>query len=121
MDAGIFPVGSRRRRAALAQSPGIPFDELPYQCFQEARSILIADRAEKLKKIETERFRITRLQEMDPNTFPGGDVYKQRRLRSMMAELEKLKILADINDPNVKRRFEDGLGMQSSSGLWRRS
>jgi len=28
----------------------------------------------------------------------------------MQAELEQLKILADINDPNVKRRFEDGKG-----------
>jgi large subunit ribosomal protein L35 len=113
--AGSFPIGSRRRRAALAHSPGVPFDELPYQCFQEARKILIADRAEKLKKIETERARIARLQEVDPNTFPGGDVYKQRRLRSMAEELEKLKIHADINDPNVKRRFEDGLGMASAS------
>ncbi|KIW86344.1 hypothetical protein Z517_01740 [Fonsecaea pedrosoi CBS 271.37] len=108
--AGQFPVGSRRRRAALAQSPGIPFDELPYQCFQEARKILIADRAEKLAKIETERARIARLRDVDPSTFPGGEVYKQRRLNSMLAELEKLKILADINDPNVKRRFEDGKG-----------
>ncbi|KIW91006.1 uncharacterized protein Z519_08789 [Cladophialophora bantiana CBS 173.52] len=108
--AGQFPVGSRRRRAALAHSPGIPFDELPYQCFQEARKILIADRAEKLKKIETERARIARLREVDPSTFPGGELYKQRRINSMLAELEKLKILADINDPNVKRRFEDGKG-----------
>lgn len=110
MRTGHFPIGSRRRRAALAHSPGIPFDDLPYQCFQEARKILIADRAEKLKKIETERARIARLREVDPNTFSGGEMYKQRRLKSMLAELEKLKILADINDPNVKRRFEDGKG-----------
>ncbi|KAK4938791.1 mitochondrial 54S ribosomal protein YmL35 [Elasticomyces elasticus] len=108
--AGKPPIGSRRRRAALAQSPGIAFDQLPYQCFQEARKILIEDRAEKLKKIETERARIAHLQDVDPSTFPGGEVYKQRRLRSMQAELEQLKILADINDPNVKRRFEDGKG-----------
>jgi large subunit ribosomal protein L35 len=115
--AGRVPIGSRRRRAALAHSPGIPFDQLPYQCFQEARKILIADRAEKLKKINTERARIARLQEVDPNTFPGGDAYKQRRLRSMKAELEKLKILADINDPNVKKKFEDGLGEQVHSEI----
>jgi len=108
--AGTQPIGSRRRRAALAQSPGVPFDQLPYQCFQEARKILIEDRAEKLKKIETERARIARLQEADPNSFPGGEAYKQKRLKSMHAELERLKILADINDPNVKRRFEDGKG-----------
>lgn len=109
--AGQQPIGSRRRRAALAQSPGISFDQLPYQCFQEARKILIADREEKLKKIETERRRIARLRDVDPNNFPGGEAYKQKRLTSMQAELEKLKILADINDPNVKRRFEDGKGV----------
>lgn len=108
--AGEYPIGSRRRRAALADSPGIPFDELPYQCFQEARKILVEDRAEKLKKIETERGRIARLREVDPSTFPGGEMYKQKRLSSMTAELEKLKIHADINDPNVKRKFEDGNG-----------
>ncbi|KIV93460.1 hypothetical protein PV10_04672 [Exophiala mesophila] len=108
--AGIRPIGSRRRRAAIANSPGVPFDQLPFQCFQEARKILIADREEKLQQIETEKARIARLSEVDPNTFPGGDAYKQRRLRSMHTQLEKLKILADINDPNVKKRFEDGKG-----------
>lgn len=107
---GRQPVGSRRRRAALAQSPGIPFDQLPYQCFQEARKILVEDRAEKLEKIEIERARIARLRDVDPATFPGGEVYKQKRLASMQVELERLKILADINDANVKRRFEDGKG-----------
>jgi large subunit ribosomal protein L35 len=116
--SGTLPIGSRRRRAALAKSPGIPFDQLPYQCFQEARQILIADRQEKLKKIEIERARIARLKEVDPNTFPGGEAYKQKRLRSMQAELERLKILADINDPNVKRRFEDGKGIHRSIHRW---
>ncbi|KAK5047030.1 hypothetical protein LTR84_006972 [Exophiala bonariae] len=106
-------IGSRRRRAAIAKSPGIAFDELPYQCFQEARKVLVADREEKVKKIEVERARITRLNSLDSNTIPGGEAAKQRRLRSMEAELQKLKILADINDPNVKRRFEDGKGDMS--------
>lgn len=104
-------IGSRRRRAAIAKSPGIAFDELPYQCFQEARKILIADREEKVKKIEMERARITRVNSLDPSTIPGGEPAKQRKLRSMEAELQRLKILADVNDPNVKRRFEDGKGM----------
>jgi hypothetical protein len=108
--AGTPPIGSRRRRAAQAQTLNVPFEELPYQCFQEARKILIEDRAEKLKQIETERGRIARWKELDPNTLSGGDMSKQRKLKSMEAQLEKLKILADINDPNVKRRFEDGLG-----------
>lgn len=109
-NAGTPPIGSRRRRAAQAQTSNIPFNELPYQCFQEARKILIADRAEKLRQIDTERARIARLREADSSTLPGGDVSKQKRLKSMQTELERLKILADINDPNVKRRFEDGLG-----------
>lgn len=72
---------------------------------------MIADREEKVKKIETERSRIARLNTVDSATFPGGEAYKQKRLRSMEAELERLKILADVNDPNVKRRFEDGNGI----------
>ncbi|EXJ84278.1 hypothetical protein A1O3_04945 [Capronia epimyces CBS 606.96] len=108
--AGRPPVGSRRRRMALAQSPRIPFEQLPYQCFQEARKILIEDREEKLRKIEIERARIARVREADPSTFRGGEAFKQKRLASMEAELERLKILADINDPSVKRRFEDGKG-----------
>jgi len=95
---------------ALAQSQGIPFDQLPYQCFQEARKILIEDRQEKVKQIESMRTRIARLQEADSNIHRGGEAYKQKRLDSMRRELEHLKILADINDPNVKRRFEDGKG-----------
>jgi len=85
---------------------------LPYQCFQEARKVLLADREEKLKQIEVERARIARLKEADPE-LSGGELRKQHRLRSMSITLEKLKILADTNDPAVKRRFEDGLGDMS--------
>ena len=108
--AGVPPIGSRRRRAALQNSPNIPFEQLPYQCFQEARKLLLADREEKLKQIETERDRIARLRATDP-AEKGGEVLKQRRLRSMEKHLEQLKIHADINDPIVKKRFEDGNGM----------
>lgn len=115
--AGRQLIGSRRRRAAIAKSPGIAFDQLPYQCFQEARNVLIADREEKVKKIEVERARIARLTSVDSNTIPGGEASKQRRLKSMGAELERLKILADVNDPDVKRRFEDGKGICNSPSL----
>jgi large subunit ribosomal protein L35 len=104
------PKENKRRQVIRANTTSIPFDELPYQCFQEARKILVADRAEKLKQIETERARIERLKETDPSIFRGGQAYKERRIRDMQGTLEKLKIYADINDPNVKRRFEDGLG-----------
>ncbi len=104
------PIGSRRRRVALQDTSGIPFEQLPYQCFQEARKILIADREEKLKQIETDRARIIRLRDSDP-ALSGGEARKQQRLKGLMDKMEHLKILADINDPLVKRRFEDGLGM----------
>lgn len=107
--AGTPPVGSRRRRMALAQSQGVPFDQLPFQCFQEARKILIEDRKEKLEKIQLMRTRIERLR----NDAAGNELYKEKRLNSMRNELEHLKILADSNDPNVKRRFEDGKGKRT--------
>jgi large subunit ribosomal protein L35 len=107
--AGTPPIGSRRRRVALQGTSNVPFEQLPYQCFQEARKILLADREEKLKQIELERARIARLKDADPE-LSGGELRKQNRLRSMNRTLEKLKILADINDPMVKKRFEDGLG-----------
>src|SRR5215469_16763277 len=53
MKAGITPIGSRRRRAALRTSDNIPFEQLPYQCFQEARKVLQQDREEKLRLIQT--------------------------------------------------------------------
>ena len=112
--AGTPPIGSRRRRVALSQSDGVAFSKLPYQCFQEARQILISDRAEKLQQIKTERERIQRL--LSKQTSNEADEgYKQRRLKSMQNHLEKLKILADINDPLIKKRFEDGLGKRSRS------
>src|SRR2546423_10350424 len=107
--AGTPPIGSRRRRVALHGTSNVPFEQLPYQCFQEARKILLADREEKIKQTAVERARIARLREADPE-LSGGELRKQNRLRSMHRTLEKLKILADINDPLVKKRFEDGLG-----------
>lgn len=113
---GTLPIGSRRRRMAIANSPGISFDQLPYQCFQEARKILIADREEKLQKIATMRNKVQRLMQEDGDKLHrGGETYKQKRIESMKRELEHLKILADINDPNVKRRFEDGHGQSEWS------
>ena len=113
--AGTPPIGSRRRRVLQHEAPGIPFEQLPFQCFQEARKVLQADREEKLKKIEVERARIARLRDADPE-LSGGEFRKQNRLKSMHATLEKLKILADINDPMVKKRFEDELGMFRETG-----
>lgn len=41
----------------------------------------------------------------------GGEASKKGKLIAMQKYLEELKILADINDPVVKKRFEDGMGM----------
>lgn len=106
---GITPIGSRRRRAALQSCPNIPFEQLPYQCFQEARKVLLEDREEKLKEIARERDRIARVR-AQPAEELGGEVAKKSKLVAMEKHLERLKILADINDPIVKKKFEDGQG-----------
>lgn len=113
MKTGVYPIGSRRRRAAIKTSDNIPFEQLPYQCFQEARKILQADREEKLKLIRTERLRISNLMATDVSNIAGGEKQKQTRLDSMRRHLEYLKIQADINDPLIKKRFEDGDGKQN--------
>jgi len=113
MRSGVYPIGSRRRRAALRTSDNIPFEQLPYQCFQEALKVLKADREEKLKLIQAERLRISNLAAKDPSEIKGGEQRKQTKLDSMRRHLEYLKIQADINDPLIKKRFEDGEGMQS--------
>ena len=110
----VLPVGSRRRRAVLRRSTmqkatEIPFEQLPYQCFQEARKVLLEDRQEKIKEIETQQLRINNLIAQDPS-ISGGEAAKRHRLRSMRKHLDELIVLADINDPVVKRKFEDGQG-----------
>lgn len=111
MKSGILPIGSRRRRAAVKSSDNIPFELLPYQCFQEARKVLLADREEKIREIQVERLRISNLMAQDASTMKGGEQRKQTRLESMRRYLEYLKIQADINDPLIKKRFEDGEGL----------
>ncbi|KAK6211632.1 putative phosphatidylethanolamine-binding protein [Colletotrichum tabaci] len=108
--AGTPPIGSRRRRYAIRTSANLPFEQLPYQAFQEARKILAADRQEKLQAIIAEMQKIKRLEGTKGDNVRGGEKMRQRKLASMRQHVERLKILADINDPAVKRRFEDGLG-----------
>lgn len=105
--AGTLPVGSRRRRAALRAGPGVPFEQLPYQCFQEALGVIRADREEKVKAIQVELAKLARLEALPEGEGPAN---KGVKIASLRRHVEDLKILADINDPLVKRRFEDGLG-----------
>ncbi|KAF1986467.1 PEBP-like protein [Aulographum hederae CBS 113979] len=112
-------VGSKRRRVALATlgKASIPFEQLPYQCFQEARKVLIADREEKVNLIQRTREKIQRLEATDV-AEKGSSVEEKKKLEfnkviqlsSLRKYLEELKVLADVNDPGVKKRFEDGLG-----------
>ncbi|OJJ51023.1 hypothetical protein ASPZODRAFT_148394 [Penicilliopsis zonata CBS 506.65] len=106
---GIAPIGSRRRRVALQGSDNIPFEQLPYQCFQEARQILQADREEKLQEIQSVREKIARVQAV-PTENVREELAKKSKLGALEQHLQHLKILADINDPLVKRKFEDGQG-----------
>lgn len=108
--AGKMPIGSRRRRVAMRTTQDIPFEQLPYQAFQEARKILAADREDKLAKIRSELEKITALEKKDAADVKGGQKMKDTKLASLRREVERLKLLADSNDPLVKKRFEDGLG-----------
>ena len=108
--SGVSLIGSRRRRAVLNSTQGIPFEQLPYQCFQEARKVLQADRQEKLRQIQNERTRIANSRALDPAKC-GGEIAKKMRIAAQERYLEELKIQADINDPLIKKRFEDGEGL----------
>lgn len=107
---GINPIGSRRRRAAVRQTPNIPFEQLPYHAFQEARKILAEDRAEKLEQIKQAYRRLKTVEATPADTYKGGQGHKNIKVYSLRKHLEYLKIQADVNDPAVKRKFEDGLG-----------
>lgn len=108
--AGKMPIGSRRRRVAMRTTASLPFEQLPYQAFQEARAILAADRQEKVAKIQEELEKISLLEIKDAALLKGGQAMKDTKLASLRRHVEQLKIRADINDPLVKKRFEDGLG-----------
>lgn len=64
---------------------------------------------EKLKDIERMREKIARLEALSPEEA-GGKQVQNSKLGAWREHLEKLKIQADINDPIVKKRFEDGKG-----------
>jgi large subunit ribosomal protein L35 len=93
----------------LKQTQNIPFEQLPFQCFQEARKILQEDRKEKIEEIQMQRERIEKLKQQ--TVAPQDEGRRNHRLASMRQRLEYSKILADINDPMVKKTFEDKQGM----------
>lgn len=110
MKTGVYPIGSRRRRLAIRSGDNLPFEQLPYQAFQEARKILAADREKKVAEIKVLSERLSKLRATDVSEFKAGQQSKDAKVNGLRKEVERLKILADINDPVVKKRFEDGLG-----------
>ncbi|KAG6227575.1 hypothetical protein E4U26_001616 [Claviceps purpurea] len=110
MKEGKMPIGSRRRRLAIRSTQDIPFEHLPYQAFQEARKILAADREDKLAKIRAGLEKIEWLEKSEASEIKGGQASKDARLAGLRKEVNRLKILADVNDPMIKKRFEDGMG-----------
>ncbi|BCS19323.1 mitochondrial 54S ribosomal protein mL38 [Aspergillus puulaauensis] len=111
MRQGILPVGSRRRRAALQGASSVPIEQLPYQCFQEARKVLLSDREQKLEEITATSEKIAKIQALPAEERAKNSTHS--RIRALEIHLEKLKVLADINDPLVKKKFEDGQGDMS--------
>lgn len=109
MRQGILPIGSRRRRAALQSADSLPFEELPYQCFQEARKVLLTAREENLNQIASAAEKIAKIENLPEQQRTM--VSNRSRLGSLKTHLEKLQVYADINDPVVKKKFEDGIGM----------
>ena len=87
---------------------------MPYQCFQEARAVLAEDRERKLLDIAEMRKRIAYWQNV-PASNLGGENAKKGKLVRMQKHLEELKILADVNDPVIKKRFEDNMGWSNIS------
>lgn len=57
------------------------------------------------------RVKIAKVVAMD-DAACGGTAKKTISVDSMKKELVRLKVMADINDPMVKKKFEDGEGMQ---------
>ena len=71
--------------------------------------MLAEDRSRKLLEIAEMRKRIAFWQNV-PASDLGGEYAKKGKLVRMQKFLENLKILADVNDPVIKKRFEDGMG-----------
>jgi len=70
--------------------------------------VLREDREEKLRLIQQQRERVARLRSQKAEKSNEAQI--THRIKSMERYLEELKIQADINDPLVKRTFEDGSG-----------
>jgi large subunit ribosomal protein L35 len=105
----LLPIGSRRRRIAIASTDNVPFSQLPYQCFQEARKVLSEHRREILDQIAAQQERVATQLKRVPDS-PEKELAMRNRIAAMEAKIKELKIEADIHDPLIKKTFEDGHG-----------
>ncbi|KAF8477133.1 phosphatidylethanolamine-binding protein [Kalaharituber pfeilii] len=78
-------------------------ESMPFQAYQLALQVIREDRQEKLKQIELTRQRLATARKA-----PGA-TEKSRTVLSLKRHLEKLRILADINNPRVKYNFDNGI------------
>lgn len=63
-----------------------------------------------LEEIKRTYQRVRTVEATPADKYQGGQTSKLRKLDSLRRHLEYLKIQADINDPAVKRKWEDGFG-----------
>jgi hypothetical protein len=110
---GLHQADTIRSRVAKLMTSNLPFEELPYECFQEALKVLRADREEKVAKIVETRRKIGVLEARGFAEDEKAEKMRLKRLKSLEDYVGELEILADMNDPAVKRKFEDGTGMSS--------
>lgn len=80
-------------------------ESMPFQAYQLALEIIHEDRAEKLQQIKQTRERLSKAL-----AVPGVDP-KARHILSLRRHLDRLKILADANNPRVKYNFDNGISM----------
>ena len=108
LKSGISPIGSRRRRAALQNSQISRLNSYRTNVSRKPGRFCLLTGRRSWKELRGKE-RIAKLRKA-PAEEAGGERPKQSRLKTFENDLERLKILADVNDPLVKKGFEDGQG-----------
>lgn len=98
---------ARQPKPILTKKGGVvitqTIEKMPFQMYQLALEFINQDRKEKLQQIKKTQEKIkTTL------SVPGADP-NSTRILSLKRYLERLRILADINNPRVKYNFENGI------------
>ncbi|KAF8451872.1 phosphatidylethanolamine-binding protein [Terfezia claveryi] len=78
-------------------------ESMPFQAYQLALEIIRGDRIEKLQQIKQTQERLSRAL-----AVPGVDP-KARHILSLRKHLDRLRVLADANNPRVKYNFDNGI------------